>query len=102
VFEGAAGDIELWSKAASGQIATQLRERRRGFKRREDALQRIQSVAGDLERRIGEVEDTDRRLAALQQQLDQAAVRVSAVARGLASAVPVEAAAEQATQRNAA
>jgi hypothetical protein len=102
VFERAAGDIELWSKAASGQIETQLRERRRGFKRREDALQRIQSVAGDLEQRIGEVEETDRRLAAVQQQLDQAAARVSAVARGLAAAVPADAAAEPAAQRNAA
>jgi hypothetical protein len=101
VFESAAGDIELWSKAASGQIETQLRERRRGFKRREEALQRIQSVAGDLEQRIGEVEDTDRRLAALQQQLDQAAARVSAVARGLAAALPAEAP-QPAAERNAA
>jgi hypothetical protein len=102
VFESAAGDIELWSKAASGQIDTQLRERRRGFKRREEALQRIRSVAGDLEQRIGEVEETDRRLAALQQQLDQAAARVSAVARGLAVAAPAEPTPARATQRNAA
>jgi hypothetical protein len=58
-------------------------------------------VAGDLEQRIGEVEDTDRRLAALQQQLDQAAARVSAVARGLAAALPAEVP-EPAAERNAA
>jgi Dynamin family len=83
VFESAAGDIELWSKAASAQIETQLRERRRGYKKREEALQRIQSAAGDLEQRIGEVEATDQRLGALQQDLDRAAAQVSAFARGV-------------------
>ena len=39
VFENAAGEIELWSKAASGQVELQLRERRRAFARRREALQ---------------------------------------------------------------
>jgi Dynamin family len=82
VFESAAGDVELWSKAASGQIDTQLRERRRGYKRREEALLRIQSAAGDLEQRISEVETTDQRLAALQAELDRAAAQANASARG--------------------
>jgi hypothetical protein len=34
VFENAAGEIELWSKSAQGQVEMQLRERRRGFTRR--------------------------------------------------------------------
>jgi hypothetical protein len=103
VFESAACDIELWSKAASSQIETQLRERRRGYKRREDALQRIQSVAGDLEQRIGEVEATDLRLAALQQQLDRAAAQVSTVAGGVqATTAPAPAAHAPAAQRDAA
>jgi hypothetical protein len=101
VFESAAGDVELWSKAASSQIDTQLRERRRGYQRREDALQRIQSVAGDLEHRIGEVEATDQRLAALQQQLDRAAAQLCAVAGGT-TAAPGEPARVQALQRDAA
>ncbi|MCU0919771.1 MAG: dynamin family protein, partial [Burkholderiaceae bacterium] len=34
VFENAAGEVELWSKAASSQIEQQLRERRRAFAHR--------------------------------------------------------------------
>jgi len=70
VFENAAGEIELWSKAASAQIDLQLRERRRAFSHRHEALQRIQSAAGELEQRIGEVELQDKRLAGTQWRLD--------------------------------
>ncbi len=70
VFENAAGDIELWSKAASAQIDLQLRERRRGFAHRHEALQRIQVASGELEQRIAEVELQDKRLAGLQWRLD--------------------------------
>src|SRR5439155_20593555 len=47
VFESASGELELWSKSASAQIDSQLRERRRGFRRRREALERIQSAAGE-------------------------------------------------------
>ena len=70
VFENAAGEVELWSKAASAQIEQQLRERRRAFAHRHEALQRIQSAAGELEQRIAEVEQQDKRLAGLQWRLD--------------------------------
>ncbi len=62
VFENAAGDVEMWSKSTTAQIESQLRDRRRGFKRRREALERIQSAAGDLERRIAEVQAQDDRL----------------------------------------
>ena len=65
VFENASGEIEMWSKSTSAQIESQLRDRRRGFKRRREALERIQGAAGDLERRIAEVQAQDERLAAL-------------------------------------
>jgi hypothetical protein len=70
VFESAAGEIELWSKAASSQIDLQLRERRRAFAHRHEALQRIQVASGELEQRIAEVELQDKRLAGLQWRLD--------------------------------
>jgi len=82
VFESAAGELELWSKAASSQIDVQLRERRRAFKRRREALERIQAAAGELEQRIEEVESHEERLSELQRQLDQAAEDVLSVARG--------------------
>ncbi|HEY2926658.1 dynamin family protein [Piscinibacter sp.] len=62
VFENASGELELWSKAASAQVDSQLRERRRSFRRRHEALERIQNAAGELEQRIGEVETQDQRL----------------------------------------
>jgi hypothetical protein len=88
VFENAAGEIEFWSKAAGDQVELQLRERRKLFRRRRDALERIQLAAGDLEQRLGEIEAQDERLRSLQARLDQqlgqalAAARVHADAAG--------------------
>ena len=59
VFENAVAELELWSKASSGQIEMQLRERRRGFARRRDSLERVQSAAGELELRIAEVQQQE-------------------------------------------
>jgi hypothetical protein len=61
VFENASGEIELWNKSASAQIDSQLRERRRSFKRRREALERIQAAAGELEQRIGELDAQEAR-----------------------------------------
>ena len=88
VFENAAGELELWSKAAGAQVDMQLGERRRGFARRRDALQRVQSASGDLEQRIAEVQAADEQLAAMQARLDARAAKVLTVAR----AVPIPAA----------
>ena len=60
-FENASGEVELWHKSASNQVDSQLRERRRGFKRRRDGLERIQAAAGDLDHRIGDLESQDAR-----------------------------------------
>jgi len=61
VFENASGEIELWNKTASGQVDSQLRERRRGFQQRREALERIRSASGELEQRISELEAQDQR-----------------------------------------
>jgi len=73
VFENAAGELELWSKSAGSQVEVQLRERRRAFVRRREALQRVQAAAGDLEQRIAEVQ-------AQEQHLDEARARIDALA----------------------
>ncbi|MGL6111466.1 MAG: dynamin family protein [Rubrivivax sp.] len=82
VFENAAGEIELWSKAASAQIDLQLRERRRAFSHRHQALQRIQAASGELEQRIAVVELQDKRLAGLQWRLDSMVEHARAMAQG--------------------
>lgn len=90
VFENAAGEIEQWSRSASAQIEQQLRERRRAFTHRHEALQRIQSASGELEQRIAEVEQQDKRLAGLQWRLDSLAEQVLAEAQAAPGAAPVE------------
>ncbi len=81
VFESAAGEIELWSKAASAQVELQLRERRRAFTHRHESLQRIQVASGELEQRIADVELRDKRLAGLQWRLDSMVEQARALAQ---------------------
>jgi len=76
VFENASSELELWNKAVSAQVDSQLRERRKAFKRRREALEKIQSAAGELELRIDEIETQDQRLVELQ-------TRTSELAAGL-------------------
>lgn len=56
VHETALGEVELWSKSAAAQLDAQLRERRRNFSRRIEAIDRIQQAAGGLEERIREID----------------------------------------------
>ena len=56
IFETALGDIELWNKTSSSQVDTQMRERRRAFNRRMEAIIRIEEAAGNLEQRLGEID----------------------------------------------
>jgi len=62
VFENASSELELWNKAVSAQVDAQLRERRKGFKRRSETLEKVQTAAGELETRINEIESQDQRL----------------------------------------
>ncbi|MBK7063400.1 MAG: dynamin family protein [Rubrivivax sp.] len=89
VFESACSELELWSRTASNQVDQQLGDRRRAFKQRREALQRIQSAAGELEQRIGEVETQDTQLAELQRLLDTRADEVLARAHARAPTAPI-------------
>jgi hypothetical protein len=84
VFENAAGELELWSKSAQGQVEMQLRERRRGFTRRKESLQRVQVASGELEQRIAEVQAQDDHLGAMLARLMAVADEAVASARKLA------------------
>ncbi|MBK9136035.1 MAG: dynamin family protein [Betaproteobacteria bacterium] len=81
IFENAAAELELWSKASSGQIEMQLRERRRGFARRRESLERVQSAAGELELRIAEVQQQEDHLVALIGRIDALAANAVSAAR---------------------
>jgi len=64
VFENASAELELWNKATSSQVDSQLRERRRNFRRRRESLERVQTAASELELRIVELETQDERAQA--------------------------------------
>lgn len=66
IHEAALGEIELWSKSAAAQLDAQLRERKRNFGRRLDAIDRIEQAAGGLDERIAEIQAQENAL----QQLD--------------------------------
>lgn len=66
IHEAALADIELWSKSAAAQLDAQLRERRRNFGRRLEAIDRIEHAAGGLDDRIAEIQAQETTL----QQLD--------------------------------
>jgi hypothetical protein len=55
INEDALAEIELWSKSSASQLDAQMRERRRNFTRRIEAIDRIQQAAGGLEDRIQEI-----------------------------------------------
>ncbi len=71
VFESAANDLELWSKSATAQLDAQLRERKRSFARRIEAVDRIQHAAGSLAERIGEIEQAEQELTQLEARLNE-------------------------------
>ena len=73
VFETAANELETWSKSATAQLDAQLRERKRSFVRRIEAVNRIQHAAVGLVERIAEIEDGERHLADMEARLDELA-----------------------------
>lgn len=71
IHETALGDIELWSKSAAAQLDVQLRERRRNFGRRLEAIDRIQQASGGLDDRIGEIQARGDALQQLETKLSE-------------------------------
>jgi len=71
VFESAQGEVEIWSKTAASQLDMQLRERRRNFGRRVEAIERIEQAAGGLDDRIAEISAQGEHLQRLEDDLRQ-------------------------------
>jgi hypothetical protein len=71
VYESALGEVELWNKSAAAQLDAQLRERRRNFGRRIEAIERIQGAASGLDERIGEIDVQETALNALDAKLTE-------------------------------
>jgi hypothetical protein len=71
VYETALSEVELWNKSASSQLDAQLRERRRNFARRLEAIERIQQAASGLDERIAEINDQETSLNELDAKLTE-------------------------------
>jgi hypothetical protein len=69
VYESALGEVELWNKTAAAQLDAQLRERRKNFARRIEAIDRIQDAANTLDERINEIDTQDQHLLSLDAKL---------------------------------
>lgn len=83
VYESALGDVELWNKSAAAQLDVQLRERRRNFGRRMEAIERIQKAATGLDERIADI-------AQQEAALDRIEVRLAELTRDLPAAPKFE------------
>ena len=96
VYEAAANELELWSKAAAAQLDAQLRERQRSFARRMEAVSRIQQAASGLVERIAEIESAESSLSELELRLlklttgivEQPAADDAAIGGDMAPTVP--------------
>lgn len=62
VYDTAVNSVELWNKSAAAQLDAQLRERRRNFSRRIEAVSRIQQAASGLDERIRELQSQQAQL----------------------------------------
>ena len=71
VNEAAMTEVERWSKGAGAQLDAQLKERRRNFTKRIEAVERIQGAAGNLDERLAEIAAQDSGLTELQQRLNE-------------------------------
>jgi len=71
IFEAVQTEVESWNKAAMAQLDVQLRERRRNFERRIEAIERIQHAAGGLDERIGEIHTQENAMVQLDFRLTE-------------------------------
>ena len=70
VWDNARADFDRWNQGMSSHVEVQLCERRRGFQKRAESLQRIRGASDELESRLLEIEQQD---ALVQQRLERAA-----------------------------
>lgn len=69
VYESATNDLELWNRTAAATLDGQLRDRRRNFSRRIEAVSRIQEAAGGLDDRMSELATQQAELSRQYQEL---------------------------------
>ncbi|MEJ5989846.1 dynamin family protein [Ramlibacter sp. PS3R-8] len=89
IYESALGEVELWNKSAAAQLDAQLRERRRNFGRRLEAIERIQQAASGLDDRIAEIDSQEAALDTLDAKLAELTAHLTSIP-SMPDAEPVE------------
>jgi len=89
IHEDVLAEVELCSKSAASQLDMQLRERRRNFTRRIEAVDRIAHAAEALDERIHEISEQDKALNQMEQKLLELTSYLTA-ARSAQAASPVD------------
>jgi len=79
VYETALGEVELWNKSAASQLDAQLKERRKNFGRRIEAIERIQQAATGLDERIHEIDRHENAITQLDRKLEELTAQLSGV-----------------------
>jgi hypothetical protein len=90
IHESALSEVEFWSKSAAAQLDAQLRERRRAFVRRMDAVDRIQQAAGGLDERLDEIAQQEAGLDQLEQKLMELTSHLISSPQAAAEALDME------------
>jgi hypothetical protein len=86
VYGVANRDAEGWLRLVMAPFETQVREHHLQLRRRLDSIRRIQGASGELEVRVGELEQQDETVAADIAALDRA---LSAIAMAIYDAEPL-------------
>lgn len=71
VHETVLADIEAWSKSAASQLDAQLRERRKNFVRRIEAIDRIAQASSGLDERITDINSRSTELDVVEAKLTE-------------------------------
>ncbi len=80
VLTDASLDLEAWSRASLSPVNAQLKERRQGFERRIEAIDRIQHAASSLGERMDELQAQTARFTALEAEARRQVAFVDEVA----------------------
>jgi hypothetical protein len=85
IFEGVSTEFEIWNHQVLVQMDGQIRERRKGFRARREAIQRIRGASLNLDQRLAELERQDQQL---QEQTHTLSVHLTGVERVLSACTP--------------
>jgi hypothetical protein len=77
VYDSAQAELDIWSKGTLAQLDAHYQDRRNGFERRLQAIERIRDATTGLDERLAALEADDAALTALEQRLNELTRRMT-------------------------